>query len=163
VPQFAPLQLGTAQLSAVGGASLSQLFIAGLSSGSPEVWQLVDGGFQPLGLAGKLTDADVIAVQGFADGDAVAVGSNGGVAMWLGGTWTVAGSLDGGTLNAAWAASAGRVYAVGPGAKLWLFDGLSWRRVATPAISGSPALNAIDGTSESDLWIAGDKGWVLHN
>ncbi|MFT3840448.1 MAG: putative metal-binding motif-containing protein [Myxococcaceae bacterium] len=163
VPQFAPLQLGSmAQLSAVGGSSLSQLYVAGLSSGSPEVWQLVDGGFQPLGLAGRLPDARVVAVQGFDDGNAVAVGSGGGVAMYLGGAWTVAGALDGGSLNAAWAASPGRVYGVGPGARVWLFDGSGWTRVATPAVNGSPAFNAIDGTSEGDLWIAGDNGWVIH-
>jgi hypothetical protein len=162
IPQFAPLSLGAGvQLSAVGGAGLGSLVIGGTSAAGVEAWQLFDGGFIPLGLAGKLADPQLLAVAGFDDGSAVAVGNKGSVAMYLAGTWNVAGALDGGTLNAAWAASAARVYAVGPGARAYLFDGLGWRRIATPAVGGS-AFNAIDATSESDLWIAADNGWVIH-
>jgi len=162
-PQFVPLALGAAQLSAVGGPSLEHLFLGGTSSGSPEAWELVDGGFVALGLAGKLTDPALVAVVGFDDGDAVAVGSEGGVGMYLSGGWNLGAKLPAGdTVSAVWAASPARVYAVGNDALVWRFDGTQWTKLSTPAITGGPMLHAIDATGEEDLWAAGEGGWVLH-
>jgi hypothetical protein len=128
-------------------------------------------------------------LYGFSPGPTLfAAGGSGDVSVYSGGAWTATSTGQPGYF-AVWGSSASNVFAVGKSGDETLYNGSSWtNQSALTSVSvfgfwngyaaadsgklfqnGSPvttgttqALNAVSGSSASDVWVAGALGTILH-
>jgi hypothetical protein len=114
---------------------------------------------QPSGTSGTL-----IAISGNAVDNAYAVGADGHVVhLGAGAAWEAQASGSTSTLNGVWVSPSGHVYAVGTsasGAGVLLTssgDGVWGERTIAPV-----GLRAVWGASDSDVYVVGDAGTLLH-
>ncbi|QSQ22598.1 putative metal-binding motif-containing protein [Pyxidicoccus parkwayensis] len=87
-----------------------------------------------------------------------AVGDNGAALRWDG-TWTKLNFPNTDDLTSVVAFGMNSAYATSLNGHIYRFDGTTWTQIGN--ISGVQ-LNDIAGTSPADLWVAGNKGNVLH-
>ena len=102
------------------------------------------------------------AVCGIQTNDVWAVGydTHGGLALhWNGSAWAPAiDGLENGSLQDAWCASEGEIWAISDRGDVYRGDGKRWTRQR--AVSWSTGLRALSGSGAS-VWVVGDSGAVL--
>jgi hypothetical protein len=107
--------------------------------------------------------ASVHGLGGTSATDAWAVADAGQVLHWDGGgSWTTAvasGALTNNGLYGVWAATDSFAVAVGGGGAILVFDSSAWTAPTSPT---SQQLNAVSGTSASDVWAVGNAGTIVH-
>lgn len=89
-----------------------------------------------------------------------AVGDRGVVIEKVGSTWRRLPSPSGATLTAVRAFNPARVYVSGSDGTVRKWNGQSWQVLYSN--DGGAALNDLDGLVESDLWVVGNRGWIVH-
>lgn len=102
--------------------------------------------------------ADVLVAVTCSRYDAWAVGDNGTILRWVGGSW-VDQSPGGSTLRAVWGSAANDVWAVGDGGTILHFNGSTWSS-RTTGTTTTADLYAVWGISSSNVWAVG-SGVVL--
>lgn len=84
--------------------------------------------------------------------------------VWTGLTTGVA--VNGGSWWDVWASSESNIYAVGDNYHVARWDGVSWSRVALPAVSNADSTaiswKGIGGSGANDIWVVGSAGHALH-
>ena len=102
-----------------------------------------------------------IAVGGSSPSDVWVVGSHSAIAHYNGSSWTTsvsADSLSSNDLAAVWATS-GAAAAVGASGTIVMWNGSSWSKPSSPT---GQQLNAVSGTSSTDIWAVGNAGVIVH-
>jgi len=69
-------------------------------------------------------------------------------------------SPSGATLTAVRAFNPARVYVSGSDGTVRKWNGQSWQVLYSN--DGGASLNDLDGLTESDLWVVGNRGWIVH-
>lgn len=111
-----------------------------------------------LGLpAGRLLGVDVLSQS-----RALAVGEQGVVLEKIGRGWRQLPAPTPGAVTAVRAFNQARVYVTTSAGLVRRWNGRTWETRAVALADGGVSLNAIDGLTESELWAAGTRGWVVH-
>jgi hypothetical protein len=105
---------------------------------------------------------NIYGVWGTAADNVYAVGAQGTLLHWNGGSWTLQASLGGGTadLRSVYGADATHVWAVGTAGAAAAFNGAVWK--AIPMLSGTANFNGVFAATKSgggyDVWAAAQQG-----
>lgn len=156
---------GTAWTAQVSGTTQKLNGVWG--SAPADVWAVGAGGtilhydgaaWSPSGSGVSTTLEDV---SGTSASDVWAVGEGGVVLHYDGSTWSRATSGTSNDVYGVWAASPGAAWAVATGSQVLRWNGSDWALESTPLPPGE-ALTAVGGSSASDVWAGGSRGWVAH-
>lgn len=106
---------------------------------------------------------DLFGVHASRAGGVFAVGAFGTLIELRGGHWIQSQiALPTATLRSLWRAADGRMFAVGSGGAVSMFDGLTWKIQITNDPSEPPRdLHAVTGFSGDEVYAAGDRGAIL--
>ena len=144
-------------LNGIWGSSATNVFAVGWSGTilhwDGNTWTAMNSG----------TQRDLNAVWGNAANSVFAVGGMQAITYWNGHTWTpmTTPELES-NFTAVWGTAYNNVYVVGSDGDIYHFDGTSWTKMTSDTPN---TLNAIWGSSASDIWAAGilDSSKVHYN
>ena len=108
---------------------------------------------------GAIVSSWLEAIWGTSSSDIWAVGLDGLAMHWDGTAWT--GVSTGAWCNGVWGSAVTNYWAA-CGAVVLHYDGTSWSQAASFADGTELNLNAMYGTSSSDVWTVGDRGTIAH-
>ena len=109
----------------------------------------------------SLGGVSAVAVGGSSLSDIWVVGAQSGIAHYDGSSWTTSVSNDSLSTNdlaAVWATT-GAAAAVGASGTIVMWNGSSWSKATSPT---GQQLNAVSGTSSTDIWAVGNAGVIVH-
>lgn len=136
--------------------------------------QLPDGALETKATG---VSTSVFGLWGTAANDLTAVGADGQIVHWNGGTWTLQGSLGKATLTGVYGLGQ-QMWAVGQQAVSGFFDGLQWQPLPIFTPAEKPQFTAVFASSDAGkpaVWAtstgglfrlteqAGKPGWIRHN
>jgi hypothetical protein len=144
----------TAELNDIWGTSSSNIFAVG-NSGTIIRYN----GTAWSAMTSTLTTQQMTGVWGSNATHVWAIATTGNTLSYanVGSTWTAQTTAPSG-LSDLWAADSAHVYASGNSGSLWAYNGAVWYAMSSPTTSN---LNAIFGTSATNVYAGGDLGIVL--